>query len=56
MKNWMAKRRNKNESVYLYSNIQEAAASFRQLVEAGRAMVDDLTPLRLLKAPEASQV
>ena len=55
-KNWMARKRNKNESIYLYSNIQEAAASFRQLVEAGRAMVDDLTPLRLLEAPEASQV
>ena len=55
-KNWMARKRNKNESIYLYSNIQEAAASFRQLVEAGRAMVDDLTPLRLLEAREASQV
>ena len=55
-KTWMAKQRNKNKSIYLYKNIQEAAASFRQLVEAGRAMVHDLTPLRLLKAPEASQI
>ena len=55
-RNWMERQRNKNESVYLYSNIQEAAASFRQLVEASRAMVHDLTPLRLLQAPEASRV
>ena len=55
-RNWMARKRNQNESVYLYSNIQEAAASFRQLVEAGRAMVDDLTPVRLLEAREASRV
>ena len=55
-KNWMARRRNPNESVYLYSSIEAAAASFRQLVEASRALVDDLTPLRLLEAPEASLV
>ena len=55
-KNWMARRRNKHESVYLYSNIQAAASRFRQLVEAGRALVGDLTPLRLLEAPEASGV
>ena len=55
-RNWMARRRNKHESVYLYSNIQAAASRFRQLVEAGRALVGDLTPLRLLEAPEASGV
>ena len=55
-RNWMAGRRNRHESVYLHSSIEKAAASFRQLVEASRALVDDLTPLRLLAAPEASGV
>ena len=55
-KNWMARRRNPQESVYLHSSIESAAASFRQLVEASRALVDDLTPLRLLEAREASGV
>ena len=43
-------------SVYLDSQIQSAAASFRQLVEASRALVDDLTPVRVLEAREASLV
>ena len=55
-KNWLARRRNKHESVYLYSHIQAAATSFRQLVEASRALVCDLTPLHLLEAREASLV
>ena len=55
-KNWMAGRRNRHESVYLHSSIEKAAASFRQLVEASRALVDDLTPVRLLEAREASGV
>ena len=40
----------------LHSSIEAAAASFSQLVEASRALVDDLTPLRLLEAAEASLV
>ena len=55
-KNWMARRRNAHESVYLESSIAEAAGSFRQLVEASRALVDDLTPVRVLDAAEASLV
>ena len=55
-KNWMARRRNQHESVYLESSIAAAAGSFRQLVEASRALVDDLTPLRVLDAAEASGV
>ena len=55
-KNWMARRRNQHESVYLHSSIEAAAGRFRQLVEASRALVDDLTPLRLLEAREASGV
>ena len=53
-KNWMARRRNAQRSVYLHSSIEAAAAGFRQTVDASRALVDDLTPLRLLKAHEAS--
>ena len=55
-KNWMARRRNAQRSVYLHSSIEAAAAAFRQAVDASRALVDDLTPLRLLKAHEASEV
>ena len=55
-KNWMARRRNQHESVYLESSIAGAAGSFRQLVEASRALVDDLTPLRVLDAAEGSLV
>ena len=56
VKNWMARRRNQHESVYLESSIAAAAGSFRQLVEASRALVDDLTPLQVLDAAEASLV
>ena len=55
-KNWMARRRNPHESIYLDSQIQSAAAGFLQLVEASRALVDDLTPVRVLEAREASLV
>ena len=55
-KNWMARRRNQHESVYLESSIEGAAGSFRQLVEASRALVDDLTPLQVLDAGQASLV
>ena len=55
-KNWMARRRNRHESVYLHSSIESAAANFRQLVEASRALVDDLTPVRMLEARDASLV
>ena len=55
-KNWMARRRNAQRSVYLHSSIEAAAAGFRQTVDASRALVDDLTPLRLLQAHEASVI
>ena len=55
-RNWMARRRNPQLSVYLQSSIESAAASFRQIVEASRALVDDLTPVRVLEAREASLV
>ena len=55
-KNWMARRKNAHESVYLHSSIEAAAAGFRQTVDASRALVDDLTPLRLLQAHEANGI
>ena len=55
-KNWMARRRNAQRSVYLHSSIEAAAAGFRQTVDASRVLVDDLTPLRLLQAHEASVI
>ena len=55
-KNWMARRKNAQRSVYLHSSIEAAAAGFRQTVDASRALVDDLTPLRLLQAHEASAI
>lgn len=56
LKNWMARRRNRHESVYLHASIQSAAARFRQRVDASRALVDDLTPVRMLGAREASAI
>ena len=50
------RRRNRPESVYLRSSIESAAAGFRQLVDSSRVLVDDLTPVRLLEAREASLV
>ena len=55
-KNWMARRKNAQRSVYLHSSIEAAAAGFRQTVDASRALVDDLTPLRLLQARGASVI
>ena len=55
-RSWLARRRNSHESVYLYSDIQAAAERFRQLVEASRALVNDLTPIRLLDAGAASRI
>ena len=55
-KNWVARRANAHESVYLHSSIEVAAAGFRQTVDASRALVDDLTSIKLLRAKEASSV
>ena len=55
-KNWVARRANAHESVYLHSSIEAAAAGFRQTVDASRALVNDLTSVKLLRAKEASSV
>ena len=52
--NWLARKRNPHESVYLLSEIEEAAARFRQLVDASCALVSDLTPVELLDADDGS--
>ena len=56
LQNWLARRRNPHESVYLLSEIEDAAARFRQLVDASSALVSDLTPLELLDAEKGSSV
>ena len=54
--NWLARRRNPHESVYLLSEIEDAASRFRQLVDAGCTLVSDLTPVELLDADAGSCV
>ena len=50
-KNWMARRKNAQRSIYLHSSIEAASAAFRQTVDASRALVDDLTPFALAQSP-----
>ena len=56
LQNWLARRRNPHESVYLLTEIEAAAGRFRQLVDASCALVSDLTPLELLDAKAGSGV
>ena len=56
LQNWLARRRNPHESVYLLTEIKAAAGRFRQLVDASAALVSDLTPLELLDAKAGSGV
>ena len=52
---WLAGKRRPHESVFLYEAIQEAQNRFRQLVAAQIALVNDLTPVRLLSAEPGSR-
>ena len=56
LQNWLARRRNPHESVYLLTEIEAAATRFRQLVDASRALVSDLTPVEVLDAKAGSGV
>ena len=56
MQNWLAKRRTPHASIYLHQQIEAAAARFRQLVDASRTLVADLTPLDILDAQAGSRV
>ena len=52
---WMTRRRNPNEAIYFREQIQDAAARFRQQVDASRTLVADLTPLDILTAHAGSR-
>ena len=53
---WLARRRRPHESVYLQAAIEAAARRFRQTVDAGCALVEELTPIEILKPAESSRV
>ncbi len=52
----LRKRRKKRGSVYLVSEIEGAADRFRAMIEAGRALVAEHTPIEALGAVEASRL
>ena len=52
----LRKRRKKSGSVYLASEIEGAADRFRAMIEAGRALVAEHTPIEALGAVEASRL
>ena len=51
---WIRKKRNPDEAAYLARQVTEAGGRFRALVDASRALVNDLTPVTLLQADEAT--
>ena len=53
---WMKGRRTPNEAIYFREQIEDAAARFRQQVDASRTLVADLTPLDILTAHEGSRL
>ena len=53
---WLARRRRPHRHVYLHSAIETAARRFRQSVDAGCALVNDLTPIEILDPVESSRV
>ena len=55
-KSWLAKRRRPHEAAYYAEEIERAAGRFRQLVEASASLVDDITPIRILDAPDGNAV
>ena len=52
---WLTKQRNPHEARYFREQIEDAAARFRQTVDASRTLVSDLTPLDILDAPAGSR-
>ena len=52
---WLTRRRNPNEAIYFREQIEDAAARFRQQVDASRTLVADLTPLDILNAHAGSR-
>ena len=53
---WLKTQRNPHEAIYFREQIEDAAARFRQLVDASRTLVSDLTPLDILDAPAGSRL
>ena len=56
LQTWMTRQKNPNEAIYFRAQIEDAAARFRQMVDASRTLVADLTPLDILTAHEGSRV
>ena len=52
----LRKRRGKGATTYLASEIEAAAGRFRAMVEAGRSLVAEHTPVEMLGAVEASRL
>ena len=52
---WLARNRAPHEAVFLYDEIEAAAARFRQVVDAGSKLVSDLTPIELLNGPDGAR-
>ena len=53
---WVSWRQSAQGESYLRASIEAAAGRFRQQVEASRVLLDDLTPIRILEAGEASRM
>ena len=53
---WLTRQKNPNEAIYFRAQIEAEAARFRQMVDASRTLVADLTPLDILTAHEGSRV
>ena len=52
---WLARSRAPHEAVYLYDQIEDAAARFRQVVDAGSKLVSDLTQIELLNGRDGGR-
>jgi len=52
----LRKRRRKSAPTYLASEIEAAADRFRAMVEAGRSLVDEHTPIDILSSTEGSRL
>ena len=51
---WVRKRRRPDATAFLRDQVDQAAARFRQIVDASLALVDDLTPITLLEPGPAT--
>ena len=52
---WLARNRAPHEAVYIYDEIEAAAARFRQVVDAGSKLVSDLTGIELLNGRDGAR-